>query len=144
MHPTNRYGNIINRQRPVARRRSPMTNYDRAAQFSPFAALTGYDAAIRETARLTDREIEPDEDALALLGARLQYLNEHADRTPQVTLTHFVPDSRKDGGAYCLTDGRLKRIDADRQELILCDGRKIPLSHILAVDSPLFAETGYE
>ena len=101
-------------------------------------------AAIRETARLTDREIEPDEDALALLGTRLQYLNEHADRTPQVTLTHFVPDSRKDGGAYCLTDGRLKQIDADRQELILCDGRKIPLSHILAVDSPLFAETGYE
>ena len=138
------YDDIIHLSRPESTAHPPMPRAARAAQFSAFAALTGYDAAIRETARLTDREIEPDDDALALLGARLQYLNEHADRTPQVTLTHFVPDSRKDGGAYCLTDGRLKRIDADRQELILCDGRKIPLSHILAVDSPLFAETGYE
>lgn len=138
------YDDIIHLSRPESTAHPPMPRAARAAQFSPFAALTGYDAAIRETARLTDREIEPDEDALALLGTRLQYLNEHADQTPQVTLTHFVPDSRKDGGAYCLTDGRLKRIDADRQELILCDGRKIPLSHILAVDSPLFADAGYE
>lgn len=138
------YDDIIHLSRPESAAHPPMPRAARAAQFSPFAALTGYDAAIRETARLTDREIELDEDSLAILDARLQYLNEHAAEAPQVTLTHFVPDSRKDGGAYRLTDGRLKQIDTDRQELILCDGRKISLSHILAVDSPLFAGTEYE
>ncbi|MBE6575659.1 MAG: YolD-like family protein [Ruminococcaceae bacterium] len=138
------YDDIIHLSRPESAAHPPMPRAARAAQFSAFAALTGYDAAIRETARLTDREIELDEDSLAILDARLQYLNEHAAETPQVTLTHFVPDSRKDGGAYRLTDGRLKQIDTDRQTLILCDGQRIPLSHILAVDSPLFAGTEYE
>lgn len=138
------YDDIIHLSRPESAAHPPMPRAARAAQFSPFAALTGYDAAIRETARLTDREIELDEDSLAILDARLQYLNEHAAETPQVTLTHFVPDSRKDGGAYRLTDGRLKQIDTDRQTLILCDGQRIPLSHILVVDSPLFAELGME
>ncbi len=138
------YDDIIHLSRPESAAHPPMPRAARAAQFSAFAALTGYDAAIRETARLTDREIELDEDSLAILDARLQYLNEHATETPQVTLTHFVPDSRKDGGAYRLTDGRLKQIDTDRQTLILCDGQRIPLSHILAVDSPLFAELGME
>ena len=138
------YDDIIHLSRPESAAHPPMPRTARAAQFSPFAALTGYDAAIRETARLTDREIELDEDSLAILDARLQYLNEHAAEAPQITLTHFVPDSRKDGGTYRLTDGRLKQIDTDRQELILCDGRKISLSHILAVYSPLFAGTEYE
>lgn len=138
------YDDIIHLSRPESAAHPPMPRAARAAQFSPFAALTGYDAAIRETARLTDREIELDEDSLAILDARLQYLNEHAAEAPQITLTHFVPDSRKDGGTYRLTDGRLKQIDTDRQELILCDGQRIPLPHILAVDSPLFAGMEYE
>ena len=138
------YDDIIHLSRPESAAHPPMPRAARAAQFSPFAALTGYDAAIRETARLTDREIEPDEDALTVLNAKLEILAEHIRMRPRAVFTHFVPDLRKAGGAYRQTEGEVVQIDPAAGILYLADGTRIPIPRIHAIDSPLFAEAGYE
>lgn len=138
------YDDIIHLSRPESAAHPPMPRAARAAQFSPFAALTGYDAAIRETARLTDREIEPDEDALTVLNAKLEILAEHIRIRPRAVFTHFVPDGRKAGGAYRQTEGEVVQIDPANGTVRLVDGRQISIPGILAIDSPLFAEIGME
>ena len=100
MSKSNKYDKIINLPHHVSSTRPHMSMIDRAAQFSPFAALTGYDAAVRETARLTEQKIELDEYEKAALDQRILLLQEHLKELPEVTITHFVPDERKDGGKY--------------------------------------------
>ena len=138
------YDDIIHLSRPESAAHPPMPRAARAAQFSAFAALTGYDAAIRETARLTDRETEPDEDELTILSAKLEILAEHIKLRPRAVFVHFVPDPRKAGGAYRQTEGEVVQIDPAAGLLHLADGNRIPIPRIRAIDSPLFAETGYE
>lgn len=111
---------------------------DRAAQFSPFAALTGYDAAIRETARLTDKKLVLDEETCALLDRKQQYLCEIIAEKPEITVTYFVPDERKDGGSYVTVIGKLRRIDLCARHLLLTDGRNIPLDDIADLESKRF------
>lgn len=111
---------------------------DRAAQFSPFAALTGYDAAIRETARLTDKKLVLDEETCALLDRKQQYLCEIIAEKPEITVTYFVPDDRKDGGSYVTVTGKLRRIDFCGRLLVLSDGRSIPLDDIASLESERF------
>ena len=94
------YEDIINLPHHVSATRPQMSMIDRAAQFSPFAALTGYDAAIKETGRLTDEKIEMDEEALNILNMKFQILVDSLDDEPEVTFTYFKPDERKAGGAY--------------------------------------------
>ena len=103
-----------------------MTNYDRAAQFAPFAALTGHDAAIAETARLTDQAIELGEDGAAMLNEKLRSL------TPgqQITVVYFRPDTRKSGGAYVRHTGRLKRLEPHRDAMLMTDGTVISMERI--------------
>lgn len=137
MHPTNRYDNIINRQRPVARRRSPMTNYDRAAQFSPFAALTGYDAVIEETGRLTDTQAELDEGGKQLLDEKLQIIRAHLAEHPWVQLCVFCPDARKSGGAYRNMEGYVKKIDPVTRCILLTGGDIIPIDRIYGIECDL-------
>ena len=108
---------------------------DRAAIFSPFAALTGHAGAIAETARLTDQKMELDEDAKAELDRRQAVLLEHIAEQPEITVTWFQPDERKDGGAYRTTSGRLKRVDEVRRMLVLTDGTKILLDDVVGVES---------
>jgi hypothetical protein len=115
-----------------------MSAIDRAAQFSPFAALTGYEDAIEETGRLTDRAVELWEDARIELDRRQQFLLENAGRNPEVTIRYFSPDSRKEGGAYVTARGFLKGADPIAQVLLLQDGTRIPLGAIIELDSPLF------
>ena len=134
MKPTHRYDDIINLPRHVSAKRSPMSNYDRAAQFSPFAALTGYDAVIDETGRLTDVQIELDEGGKALLDEKLQTLREHLSELPRVTLRVFCPDDRKAGGAYEEISGRVKKIDPVTRCVVLADGSVIPLDRIYGVE----------
>lgn len=132
------YEDIINLPHHVSKTRPQMSMLDRAAQFSPFAALTGYDAAIKETGRLTDEKIELDEDTKAALDMKQAYLIEMIDEQPEITVTYFLPDERKSGGAYVTVTGNLKRFDEYERLLILTDGKKIPMDDIADIESDLF------
>lgn len=127
---TNKYDDIINLPRHVSPTRIPMTNYDRAAQFAPFAALTGYGDEIDETARLTDNEIYLDEDRKAELDFRLREIRENIAKQPEVTVTCFIPDEYKRGGAYVEISGMVKKIDENESEVILANGERIPVNRI--------------
>lgn len=134
MKETHRYDDIINLPRPVSKKRSPMSNFDRAAQFSPFAALTGYDAVIAESGRLTDTRIELDEGGKALLDEKLQTIREHLEEHPAVKLTVFCPDSRKSGGAYEKVTGQVKKIDPVARILVLTGGEVVPIDRIYGIE----------
>jgi len=132
------YEDIINLPHHVSKTRPQMSMLDRAAQFSPFAALTGYDAAIKETGRLTDEKIELDEDRKAALDMKQAYLIEMIDEQPEISITYFLPDTKKSGGAYVTVTGNLKRFDEYERLLILTDGKKIPMDDIADIESDLF------
>lgn len=137
MNPTNKYDDIIHSPRHVSQKRSPMSNYDRAAQFSPFAALTGYDAVIEETGRLTDTQIELDEGGKALLDEKLQMIREHLSDHPAVRLTVFRPDERKQGGSYETVSGHVKKIDPVTRCIVLTGGEVISIDRIYGIDCDL-------
>ena len=127
------YDDIIQMPHHVSATRKPMSLLDRAAQFSPFAALTGYDAAIRETGRLTDNAVDLDVDGKAMLNETLQRLSGLQETRPEVTVTYFVPDDRKTGGAYTKVTGCVKKLDPNTQILLLTDGTEIRFSRILEI-----------
>ena len=127
-----RYDDIIDLPHPVSQRHPQMPLADRAAQFSPFAALTGLDAALQETARLTDQRITLDEYEQAELDKTLQALREAVPQHPAVEITYFQPDARKAGGQYVTSVGHVKRIAEYEQQLILTEGTIIPLAEIIA------------
>lgn len=129
-----KYDDIINMPHPVSERRARMSMLDRGAQFSPFAALVGYDAAIAETARLTDFRIELTEGATAALNEKLRHIAETVKSQPLVTVIYFFPDARKSGGAYVTVTGTVKKVDAYREVLILTDGREIPFGNIYELE----------
>lgn len=132
---THKYDDIIHLPHPVSSRRGRMTNYDRAAQFSPFAALTGYDAVIEETGRLTDSRIELDEGSKAELDEALREILEKLPTRPEVSVTYFVYDERKAGGAYLHTRGRVKKADLYGGFLLLTDETRIPIGDIIALQT---------
>ena len=134
------YEDILHHTHHTSPTRAKMSMIERAAQFAPFAALTGYDAAIKETARRTGQQAELDECAKAELNSKFQILQEHCRGSPCVRVTHFVRDLRKEGGAYILTEGTCKKVDPHAQLLILTSGQCIPLSDILELDSDLFVD----
>lgn len=134
----NQYNDIIDLPHHVSATRPRMSMIDRAAQFSPFAALTGYDAAIKETGRLTDQRIELSEDSRAALDRKQQLLVECLADHPEVSVTYFIPDERKSGGAYVTVTGIVKKVDGYQRLLLLTDGTKIPLDDILDLESELF------
>ncbi|WP_303438104.1 hypothetical protein [uncultured Oscillibacter sp.] len=128
-----RYDDIINLPHHVSATRPQMPMIDRAAQFQPFRALTGYEDAVQETARQTDEPPELTEDEKALLDAKLQKLSDSIDSHPRVTLTWFQPDKKKPGGAYVITTGELKKIDDYAGALILMGGERIVIEHIVDI-----------
>ena len=132
------YKDIINLPHHVSKTRPQMSMLDRAAQFSPFAALTGYDDAIKETGRLTDEKIEMDEDRKAALDMKQANLIEMIDEQPEISITYFLPDAKKSGGAYVTVTGNLKLFDEYERLLILTDGKKIPMDDIADIESDLF------
>ena len=133
-----KYGDIINLPHHVSRKRPQMSMEDRAAQFSPFAALTGHDAAIRETARLTEAEAILDETALAVLDMKLRMLQENLKSFPAVTVTYFERVTEISGGAYITTSGALKIIDFDRRKIDFQDGSSILIDAVTELDSDIF------
>ena len=135
-----KYEDIFDLPHHVSKTRPQMSMLDRAAQFSPFAALTGYDSAINETGRLTNEKLELDEDTRAVLDRKQAYLLEMISEQPEVTITYFLPDEKKTGGAYVSVNGNLKRIDDYERMLILADGRKIPMEDIADIECELFRD----
>ena len=130
MRMNNRYDEIINLHHHVSKTRPQMPMSDRAAQFAPFAALTGYDSAIKETGRLTDERIELDEEALTALDMKYQILMDTFDDAPEVTITYFQPDERKAGGKYLTATGAVKKVDTFGRRILLQDGTRIPLDSV--------------
>ena len=124
------YDDIIDLPRPKSKH-EPMPMSDRAAQFSPFAALTGYGDAIDETARLTDARIELSDEERAELDYKQQYLA--TLDAPTVTVTYFIPDERKSGGAYVTHTGVLKRVDEVERMMVFIDGVRIPIAEIISI-----------
>lgn len=139
MHANRKYDEIIDLPHHVSKTRPQMPMSDRAAQFSPFAALTGYDAAVKETGRLTDEKIELDEESLTALNVRYQVLTDALEKRPEVRITYFKPDERKAGGAYVTTVGEVRKIDDFEQTIIMQDGTRIPMDDVLSLEGELFS-----
>lgn len=129
-----RYDDIITLPRPVSKAHPPMPRAERAAQFSSFAALTGYEEAVAESARLTETRTELGRDALEALDETLRALCAEAAAQPEIELRFFVPDEKKAGGRYETLRGRFKKLDEYAALLILADGKKIPLGDIAAIE----------
>jgi hypothetical protein len=132
-----KYDDIINLPNPTPTCRPRMSALDRAAQFAPFAALTGYEAVVAEAARLTDDRLELSEDMKIILNDKMQMIVDNLDKEPFVTIRYFVPDKRKAGGAYVETSGIVKEIDEYERCIIMTDGIKIPIEQIRAIDGEL-------
>ena len=133
------YDDIINLPHHVSATRPQMPLLDRAAQFAPFAALTGYDAAIKETGRLTDEKIEMDEEALNILNMKFQILVDNLHDEPEASFTYFKPDERKAGGAYLEVTGTVKKVDDFERVITMQDGTKMLMDNILNIDGEIFA-----
>lgn len=138
------YDDIIGLPHHTSPTRQRMSTSDRAAQFAPFAALTGYDGVIEETARQTDSQDEANEESEALLDKKLRILRDCESERPYVEVTYFVPDERKDGGRYETAYGYLKRIDETECSIILQDKRQISFDCIRHIDSTAFNEMLFE
>ncbi|MPM28196.1 hypothetical protein SDC9_74715 [bioreactor metagenome] len=135
---TGPYDDIISLPHHVSATRPHMTAGDRAAQFSPFAALTGYDAAIKETARLTDKKLELDESMKDALSRRLQIIADRMKKRPEISITFFQPDMKKSGGAYVTAIGTVKKIDEYERIVVMTDGTAIPIDEIISIDGRIF------
>ena len=137
---TRKYDDILHLPHPTSQKHPRMLISDRAAIFSPFAALTGHAGAIAETTRLTDQKMELDEDTKAELDRRQAILLEHIGKQPEVTVTWFQPDGRKEGGAYFTSTGQLKKLDEVQRVLVLTGGTEIPLDDVAGIESDYFQE----
>ena len=135
---TGEYDDIINLPHHVSKKRPPMAAMGRAAQFSPFAALTGYDAAIKETARLTDEKVELDEYSTNALRDRLLIIAERIAEQPEIAITYFQPDIMKSGGFYMTATSAAKKIDEYKRIVIMTDGTTIPIDEIVVIEGTIF------
>lgn len=133
-----RYEDILHMPHHVSANRPRMSMPDRAAQFSPFAALSGYEAAIQETGRLTDSRIELEPDEAAVLDEKIRLLQKRQEEQPEITLTYFVPDEQKPGGAYVRVTGRVSRIDPQEQRIRMTDGTSVCFQMLRTVEGALF------
>lgn len=129
-----KYDDILNLPHHVSSTRPHMSMHDRAAQFSPFAALTGYDDTVRETARLTDERLELTADRITDLNQKITFLNEHAEKRPEITVEYFIPDEKKSGGKYVTLSGEFRRIDEYNHNMVFTSGEEIPLNDIFNIE----------
>ena len=118
----------------VSSTRPHMSMHDRAAQFSPFAALVGYDNAVKETARLTNEKQELTADKITDLNQKIAFLNEHADERPEITIEYFITDEKKTGGKYVTLSGNFRRIDEYNHNMVFVSGEEIPLNDIFSIE----------
>lgn len=128
-----RYTQILHHPRPVSQQRLPMPVRDRAAQFAPFAALTGFDDAIGETGRVVEQPIILAQDALEELDAAIRKIQDTIETQPEAEVVWFRPDSRKAGGCIHSARGRVKQVDIPGQLLLFADGKSVPLKEITSI-----------
>lgn len=140
---SSRYDNIINLPHHTSKRHPPMSRESRAAQFSPFAALTGYDALIAETDRQTDERQALDEDQMAVLNNKIQILIDNITKRPEVTIHYFVPDKLNSGGSVQIMKGNVRVVEPVERVIILTDDKRVPLDYITDISSPLFVDMEY-
>lgn len=133
-----KYDDIINLPHHISKKHPQMSALNRAAQFSPFAALTGHEDAIKETARLTDSFIELDEDKKEHLDAQLQLIRENLNQKQECEITYFKPDGKKDGGTYVTIRGIIKKIDEYAHQINFTDGTILPIEQIFSITGKLF------
>ncbi len=132
-----KYDEIINRSRPKSKH-PQMTLEQRSAQFAPFAALTGYEGQIKETARLTDKRLELDEEAKSILDTKIQIIKEKIAQQPQIEITYFVPDNKKDGGRYETVNSIIRKIDEYYNKIIMNNGISIDIGEIIDIQGDIF------
>ena len=128
-----KYDDIINLPRHISKKHLQMSLEARSAQFAPFAALTGYEEVISETGRLTYERKEIDEELRMILDSKLLIIKEKINTKPEVTITYFVPDLKKDGGSYETVTGRVVKIDKYKQAIVLENKKEIPISEIVSI-----------
>lgn len=138
-----KYDDIINLPHHVSATRPQMSMHDRAAQFSAFAALTGYDDRVAEAARLTDKRMELTEEEIKDLNLKIQILKENADTRPFLFIEYFIPDKKKSGGSYISVTGNFRRIDEYAGNMILTSGDEIPLNDIYSIEGEVFDAMNY-
>lgn len=137
-----RYDDILHLPHHVSSSHPPMPVRDRAAQFAPFAALTGHSAAIKEAARLTEDRIDLNEDCMIALNGKLKMIKNQLASKPIIKVTYFKPDMKKQGGAYVTVQGNVKKIDEYAHALIMMDGETIPLEDIIEIEGEMFRTVG--
>ncbi len=135
---THQYDDIMGLSCHVPQSWPHMSRLDRAAQFSPFAALSGYEDAVKDVMRLTEEQVDLDEDSREELDRKLMLLQEHLRERPKVTLVYFQPDERKSGGAYRSVAGAVRKIDPFERKLVLEDGTALAVDHIVQIESQMF------
>ena len=135
---TGPYDDIINLPHPTSQKHPRMPRTTRAAQFAPFAALTGYNEAIRETSRLTDEQLDLDDTMKASLNEKLLLIKDRLPDQPEISITFFVPDTKKAGGAYKTTTGYIKKFQEYEQQIIMSDDTIIPIDTIIEIQGYLF------
>ena len=138
-----KYADIIDLPHHQSDTRPKMSNYDRAAQFSPFAALTGHADSIKETARLTDDYNEPSEEMKAIMNEKILFLMEQLENQPEITITFFKPDEKKEGGAYITITGVVKKIKTYERQIQMTTGDLIPIDMIFGIDGEIFSRIDY-
>ena len=138
-----KYDDIIDLPRPASKH-PKLGDDSRAAQFSPFAALVGYDEQVKETARLTDRRIELDEDLKVILDMKIQVIQELISNKPELEVTYFIPDSKKDGGRYETILDNINKINIYKQQMIMQNGTIIDIKEIIDINSDIFKNLKFE
>ena len=133
MNNKGKYDDIINLPRHVSTKHPQMSLEARSAQFAPFAALTGYDDAIEETSRLTNERKELDEELKTILDEKLQIIQEKINTKPKITFTYFIPDLKKNGGKYVTVTGKVRKIDRNKQLIVLEDKTEIFIPDIIEI-----------
>jgi len=136
-----KYENIINKPHHVSKVHPQISLYARSAQFAPFAALTGYEDAVKETARETQEELEIDDELKSILDAKLQMLIEIKESNPEISITYFVKDEKKSGGKYVTITGIIKKIDLYQQIITLVDNTVIPIKNVIDLERFAHSET---
>ena len=137
------YDDIINLKRPISKH-PKMSLYQRSAQFAPFAALTGYEGQVKETARITNRKIELDEEMKLKKKKKIQVIKEMLSDNPEVEITYFIPDTRKDGGKYETIINNVKKIDSYNEHIIMQNNLKIEIKEIININSNIFKNISFE
>ena len=131
------YKDIIHLSRPKSKH-PRMSLHQRSAQFAPFAALTGYEGQVKETARLTDKRIEIDEELKQILDMKIQIIKENLDNKPELEITYFIPDDKKDGGRYETIIDNISKIDNYNEKIIMQNEIKIDIKEIIDINSEIF------